>query len=398
MSFKLPSILSCGSRLPGRTASGAVKYQYFDFFSQSIQMIGCQAIHRELTHLQAEMPQRSYRWHWSCGISTQVRRRREWRDAPERGKDMHFKGLDLNLLVVLDALLEEESVSRAAVRLNVSQPAVSAALAKLRWHTGDELLQKIGRTTRLTPRAQAMIRPLKEILIQVEATVKGTAQIDPSTFDRDFTISMTSYSAQVLLPDLVSRLLIAAPRVTCSVADIAADSLTRVKTGELDLCVTFLQTRLLNPRETLDELSHAPLFGDHWVMVAGNDNRRAGSAPDYKAFCHLPYIATCPGGVPSLAERVLDQLPNRPKPILNVETFDLAIANAIESECVTVVPSLMVGRRVRPFVRVMPTPFAMPEIEEFLVWHSRNDTEEGHRWFRSLLIESSTRFRQDSDE
>ncbi len=311
---------------------------------------------------------------------------------------MHFKGLDLNLLVVLDALLEEESVSRAAVRLNVSQPAVSAALAKLRWHTGDELLQKIGRTTRLTPRAQAMIRPLKEILIQVEATVKGTAQIDPSTFDRDFTISMTSYSAQVLLPDLVSRLLIAAPRVTCSVADIAADSLTRVKTGELDLCVTFLQTRLLNPRETLDELSHAPLFGDHWVMVAGNDNRRAGSAPDYKAFCHLPYIATCPGGVPSLAERVLDQLPNRPKPILNVETFDLAIANAIESECVTVVPSLMVGRRVRPFVRVMPTPFAMPEIEEFLVWHSRNDTEEGHRWFRSLLIESSTRFRQDSDE
>lgn len=311
---------------------------------------------------------------------------------------MHFKGLDLNLLVVLDALLEEESVSRAAVRLNVSQPAVSAALAKLRWHTGDEILQKIGRTTRLTPRALAMMKPLKEILIQIEATVKGQSTIDPGSFERDFTMSMTSYSAQILLPELLPKLLVAAPRVACSVEDIAADTVTRVKSGELDLCVTFLQTKLLNPRENLDELCHAHLFSDKWVMVAGNDNRRISDSVDFETFCRLPYIATRPGGIASLVERMLDQLTERPRPALSVPTFDLAIANVLDSDCVSIVPSFMISRQLRPYVRVLEPPFEVPEIREFLVWHSRNDAEVGHRWFRTLLLESSARFRSEVDE
>lgn len=311
---------------------------------------------------------------------------------------MHFKGLDLNLLVVLDALFEEESVSKAALRLNVSQPAVSAALAKLRWHTGDELLQKIGRTTRLTPRAQAMVKPLKEILIQIEATVKGQSEIDFGSFDRDFTISMTSYSAQVLLPDLMPKLLVAAPHVNCTVEDIAFDTVTRIKSGELDFCVTFLQTKLLNPKETLDELSHAHIFGDSWVLVAGNDNQRISDTLDFATFCTMPYVETRPGGIPSLVERVLDQQPDRPRPALSVQTFDLAITSVIESDCVAIVPSLMIGRRTRPFVRVLPPPFAIPDLQEFLVWHSRNNADPGHRWFRTLLLESSTRFREVIDD
>lgn len=311
---------------------------------------------------------------------------------------MHFKGLDLNLLVVLDALLEEESVSKAALRLNVSQPAISAALAKLRWHTGDELLQKIGRTARLTPRALAMMKPLKEILIQIESTVKGQSEIDPVSFDRDFTISMTSYSAQVLLPDLISKLLVSAPHVACTVEDIAFDAVTRIKSGELDFCVTFLQTKLLNPRETLDELSHAQLFGDSWVLVVGNDNQRISDTLDFETFCKMPYVETRPGGIASLVERVLDQLPNRPRPALSVQTFDLAITSVIESDCVAIVPSLMIGRRTRPFVRLLPPPFAIPDLQEFLVWHSRNDAEPGHRWFRTLMLESSVRFREELEE
>jgi DNA-binding transcriptional LysR family regulator len=311
---------------------------------------------------------------------------------------MHFKGLDLNLLVALDALLEEESVSRAALRLNVSQPAVSAALAKLRWHTGDELLQKIGRSTQLTPRAREMIKPLKEILLQIEATVKGQSEIDPLTLDRRFTISMTSYSSQVLLPEFMGKLIATAPHVTCAVEDITPDAVSRTKKGELDFCVTFLQTKLLNPKENLNELSHAHIFSDSWLLVAGADNESVTDRLDFEAFARLPYIETCPGGVPSLVERVLDQSSSRPRSKLSVETFDLAIANVIESDCVTIVPSLMVGRRIRPYVKVMDPPFAIPDLDEFLVWHSRNDEEPGHRWFRTLLLESSRHFRPDQDD
>ena len=289
-------------------------------------------------------------------------------------------------------------MSKAALRLNVSQPAVSAALAKLRWHTGDELLHKIGRSTKLTPRAQAMIKPLKEILIQVEATVKGQSDIDLSSLSRQFTISMTSYSAQVLLPHLVEKFDVAAPHVSCTVEDIAFDTVTRIKSGDLDFCVTFLQTKLLNPKETLDELNHARIFSDDWVAVVGNGNKRVSGVLDYETFCTLPYVETRPGGIPSMVERVLDQLPGRPRAALSVQTFELAIASVIDSDCVTVVPSLMIGKLVRPYVQVFPPPFAIAMIDEFLVWHSRNDADPGSRWFRSLLLECSAHLRDEGED
>lgn len=311
---------------------------------------------------------------------------------------MHFKGLDLNLLVVLDALLEEASVSKAAQRLHVSQPAISAALAKLRWHTGDELLEKIGRTVRLTPRAKEMIKPLKEILIQIETTVKGQSEIDPQTLSRDFSISMTSYCAQILLPNMLDRLQAIAPDVTCQVEDIAFDTVTRIKGGALDLCVTFLQTKLLNPRENLDELSYEPLFSDRWVLVSSKSNAKVKEGMDFDAFRALPYIEIRPGGVPSLVERTLDQITNRPQPVASVPSFSLAIRSVIDTDCVTIVPSRIIDRHSRPHVTVIDAPFAIPEIDECLVWHSRNDDEPGHRWFRTLIVDCARHMTKEADE
>lgn len=308
---------------------------------------------------------------------------------------MHFKGFDLNLLAVLNAVLEEESVSKAALRLNVSQPAVSAALAKLRWHTGDELLEKIGRTVKLTPRAQQMIQPVKEILLQVEGVLKGQECLDPATFDRDFSISMTSFTSQVILPGMLENLRRAAPHVKCSVEDIAFDAVTRIKSGELDFCVTVLQTRLVNPRENLEHISHAHLFTDRWVMVGCASNAALQETIDLDKFREMPYVEVRPGGIPSLVERTLDEIPNRPRSCLSVPSFGLAIRNVIGSDCVTVTPSLMIDEHVRPYVRVISAPFHVPEIDQFLVWHSRNDEEPEHRFFRELLIESTGKLRQE---
>lgn len=307
---------------------------------------------------------------------------------------MHYKGFDLNLLVVLDALLEEESVSKAALRLNVSQPAISAALAKLRWHTGDEILEKVGRSARLTPRAQGMIKPVREILLEAGSLVKGEAEFDPKKFDRDFAISMTSYGAQVILPDITARLRKVAPLAKCTVEDIAFDSVTRVKSGELDFCVTFLQTRLLNPREDLNELSHAHLFGDSWVLVGCASNPKLTDDLDFADFRKMPYIETRPGGVPSLAERSLDEITERPRPSLSVPSFGQAIRNVIGSECVTITPSLTIDGLVSPLVKIVQPPFKIPDIDEFLVWHSRNEEDDGHRFCRELILESTRHLRK----
>lgn len=301
---------------------------------------------------------------------------------------MHFKGLDLNLLVILDALLEEQSVTRAAQRVHVSQPAVSAALAKLRQHTGDELLEKVGRDFRLTPRAQTMVKPVKEILLQIESTIYAVSDFDPTQADRIFNIAMSSYSAEILTPGLVQRLTASYPGIACVVEEISSETLARLNAGTIDCCITFQQTRLIDPSETNEELCDTHLFSDRWLLVAAADNESVVEDLSYDEFCQLPYIGTrMARNLPSFADRTLDHKNKRPKPNLVVPSFELALTGVINSDCVSVVPALLVDEHLRPFLKMQNPPFEMPALEEFLVWHSRSNADQAHRWFRGLVLE-----------
>jgi len=301
---------------------------------------------------------------------------------------LHFKGLDLNLLVILDALLEEQSVTKAAERVHVSQPAVSAALAKLRQHTGDELLEKVGREFRLTPRAQTMVKPVKEILIQIESTIYTSSEFDPVLADRTFNIAMSSYSAEVLMPGLVEKITRSSPGISCVVEEISEESLARVKAGSIDCCVTFQQAKLLNPSETTEELSYMHMFSDEWMLIAAAGNDDVTEAISYEEFCALPYIGTrLSRNLSSFVERTLDNQNVRPRTYMVVPSFELAVTSVINSSCVAVVPELLVDNRLRPALKMFRPPFEIPAIGEFLVWHSRNDADPGHSWFRELILE-----------
>lgn len=310
---------------------------------------------------------------------------------------MHFKGLDLNLLVILDALLDERNVTKAAERVHVSQPAVSAALAKLRAHLGDELLQKVGRDYRLTPRAEAMARPVKEILLQIEATIYSGPEFDPSATERTFAIAMTSYVGEVLTPILLKELATSFPAISCVVTELEADSLAKLNRGGLDCCITFQQTNLLNPREPTDELSFAHLFSDEWVLIAAAHNDRVEANMAYEDFCAMPYVMAGAGAkLRSLADQLLDHKSNRPHASISVPSFEMAITNVRNSDCVTVVPSLLVDETLRPYLKLSRPPFDMPAIEEFLVWHQRNDIDPGHTWFRQLIMQVAAGLRAPS--
>src|SRR3546814_15503897 len=99
---------------------------------------------------------------------------------------MHFRGLNLNLLVSLDALLTEKSVSRAAEKLHITQPAMSASLQRLRQYLSDPLLHQVGRKFELTPRALAMSMSVKELLLQIDALLNADQSFDPLTAKRTF--------------------------------------------------------------------------------------------------------------------------------------------------------------------------------------------------------------------
>lgn len=301
---------------------------------------------------------------------------------------MHFKGLDLNLLVVLDALLEEQSVTKAAERVHVSQPAVSAALAKLRQHTGDELLQKVGRDFQLTPRAKSMIKPVKEILFQIDSTIHTASEFDPFLSERTFKIAMSSYSAEVLMPGLARKLATSYSGIACVVEEIYSESLARVKKGVIDCCITFQQTKYLNPRESIEDLSITHAFSDEWMLIASAGNGLVTETMSYEDFCALRYVETRLGGIlPSFVETTLERQNSRPRASMSVPSFELAITSVINSDCVAVVPSLLVDDHLHSSLKMFKPPFEMPTLEEFLVWHSRNDLDPGHMWFRELIFE-----------
>ncbi len=110
---------------------------------------------------------------------------------------MRYKHLDLNLLVALNALLNERSISRAAVSLHLSQPAMSAALARLREHFKDELLVPNGRSMMLTARAQSLLQPVQHILLQIDSSISEAPVFEPKQSQRRFNVTVSDYTLEV---------------------------------------------------------------------------------------------------------------------------------------------------------------------------------------------------------
>src|SRR3546814_619549 len=138
---------------------------------------------------------------------------------------MHFRGLNLNLLVSLDALLTEKSVSRAAEKLHITQPAMSASLQRLRQYLSDPLLHQVGRKFELTPRALAMSMSVKEPLLQIDALLNADQSFDPLTAKRTFRLAMSANMTELLGVPLIKRLISHGSTISLQIVDLAADSL-----------------------------------------------------------------------------------------------------------------------------------------------------------------------------
>src|SRR5208283_3533861 len=133
---------------------------------------------------------------------------------------MHFKGLDLNLLVVLDSLLTERSTTRTGERINLSQSATSGALARLREFFGDPLLIQIGQRMELTPMAEKLAQPVREIILKGESLLDKNQGFRPETSTRTFRLNMSDYAAAVILTGMLGRLCELAPQVRIEISSI----------------------------------------------------------------------------------------------------------------------------------------------------------------------------------
>ncbi|MGB3294792.1 MAG: LysR family transcriptional regulator [Phormidesmis sp.] len=151
---------------------------------------------------------------------------------------MDLRSFDLNLLVVLDALLTERSVSNAAKQLSLSQPAVSAALNRLRAALGDPILVRDGMKMVPTPRAEQLASYVRDILVDVETALTSPATFDPGVIKRKFRIATKDYGAFLFIPELMRHVSVIAPGVDIEIWDTGQAVEQSLSSGDFDIAIT----------------------------------------------------------------------------------------------------------------------------------------------------------------
>lgn len=302
---------------------------------------------------------------------------------------MHLQGLDLNLLIALDAVLSEKNVTRAAERIHISQPGMSSALQKLRQYFDDPLLERIGRNMELTNRAQALADPVKRILSQISELSDESRKFDPLQASRVFRFSATTYCSEILATPLLKKLRTAAPNVSIHFEDLSTDTARRISNGEIDFAIT-ITARIIDNFESLDRfLQSKKLFVDEFVVAMARSNPRTNETITFDELCEMPYVETRFGGYfEGISEQVWRQQPRRPRISGWFPNFQLALDAVAETDMFTILPSLVVALKNRSeVIRTMPVPFDMPILDERLFWHNRNDNDPGHQWMAQLVQE-----------
>jgi DNA-binding transcriptional LysR family regulator len=295
---------------------------------------------------------------------------------------MDFGGLDLNLLVALDALFAEKSVSRAGERLHLSQSATSGALARLRQAFHDPLLVQVGRNMTLTPLAEGLIEPVRDFLLQAETIVNNSPAFDPATSKRKFRLMMSDYVETVVMTDAVPRLQKLAPGICLEILSNLDERLESLERGEIDLSI--MPTQYLvsgHPSE--------PLFDDEFICVAWSGNTQVKNELSLETYLSLGHVVVRFGRtqqVPTFDEWFVENFGHRRRIDVITTAFNL-------------VPQLLIGtsriatlhRRLASFherylpLKLVAPPLAIPRLEESMQWHRSRDRDPGTVWLRSVL-------------
>lgn len=293
---------------------------------------------------------------------------------------MNLDRIDLHLIRVLHTVLTERSVSRAAIRLGMFQPAVSAALKRLRALSGDPLLVRSGASMVPTDVALRMIEPAASILRAAEAMFSGARAFDPQTATDTFRIAASDYLDPMFLPTLMAELKAKSPLSRVEIHPLSADSNYHghLAQGDFDLVIG-------NWQEPPGDLHMARLFDDEIVSLVSADHpavRRGWDAAAWLAAEHIAPMPTHPG-----ARGIIDQM---------LDTLGLERNIAARCAHFGLIPDMVAATRLvlttgrqycagfaaRLPVKILPCPIEMPRLVYYQLWHERTHTSNAARWLR----------------
>ncbi len=298
--------------------------------------------------------------------------------------------LDLNLVVILRELLRERNVTRAAKRVGITQPAASAALARLRRYFGDELLERTRGGFVLSPLGVQLAAQIEPVCAGLERLFSTDSAFHPHDSDREFAVLVPDYVLAALGEPLSRAMHEAAPHVRLNVKvmkeRLPDDPLEALR--GLDAIISAPTARLRTPG-----IHGMELFRDRWVCVVAAQNP-VGEHLTLDDLQRLPWVvphhpdAGYPASSP-LAP-LLARLTTRPTVAVRVESYQATPYFVAGTDRVAVMQQRLAARFAdRPDLRVLDCPGDPPPVVETLWWHARNDEDDGHRWFRGRVAEAA---------
>ncbi|MDP9901127.1 LysR family transcriptional regulator [Variovorax ginsengisoli] len=304
---------------------------------------------------------------------------------------MRFNKLDLNLLVALDALLTEQSISRAAEKTHLSQSAMSNALARLRDYFKDELLVQVGRKMEPTSRAESLKDPVRDILVRIEASVDTQPQFVPARSTRLFRLLISDFTLMVLMPYVQRLAYKRAPGVQFDLRPQAAQPQRALERGEADL--------LIIPRDFCST-SHPSekLFEERYCCVLWSESHLASGEMTRERYMAAGHVVVQPSDGMALSDWFMQQSGVTRQ--VETSTFSfLSQAHLVVGTHRIATMHARLAKLAAPFlpVTVRDLPVPIPKMEQVVQWHQYRTADPGLVWLRAILKEAAVEMDRNGD-
>ena len=294
---------------------------------------------------------------------------------------MDIRGLDLNLLVAFDAMVEHRSVTRAAEALGLSQPALSAALARLRKQFGDPLFVKTGAEMRATPRANELASAVRRVVETVRSEILQLAAFDPPASTRTFTIITPDIGEINFLPRVLARMAVDAPNANLRTLSMPRHATQEaLESGAADLAVGYF------PDLHKAGFYQQRLFRNELVCIVRKDHPTFKRTMTLKGYLAASHAVVRPEGREHVFEQFLHGRDLQRRVVVEIAHFMSLLPILTSTDLVATVPKDLADVCVRHApIRILPCPIKAPAIEVHQFWHQRFHKEAANVWLRGIL-------------
>ena len=297
---------------------------------------------------------------------------------------MHISRVDLNLFTVFEAIYTEGSVTRASQKLNLTQPAISHSLSRLRQMFGDPLFVRQGHTMVSTPLARNMIEPVRRALRGLEVTLNGLDQFDPASTRKQFKLGLRDVLEATLLPPLVTRMAASAP-----LSDLAAIHVDR-RALESELAAGTLDAAIDVLLPLSSDVLHRRIDQDSNVVVVRKGHPDIDGEIDIATYLAQDHILTSSRRRgPGLQDFELSRIGMERRIRLRCQHYFAACRVVSQTNLILTMPERYARIANQQFDnQILPFPLEVPAFDVFLYWHANVDNDPANCWLREQVVQS----------